>query len=77
MIGQGRENAKQYLKENPKLMEEIKKKVLAKLNDSGKQMIEVGVEDQEEEEYGEASLMCLWLPHDRISENVEDGHKPC
>lgn len=34
-------------------------------------------EDQEKEEYGEASLMCFWFPHDRISENVENGHKPC
>jgi recombination protein RecA len=26
-IGQGRENAKQYLKNNPKIMEEVEKKV--------------------------------------------------
>ena len=31
-IGQGRENAKQFLKDNPEMMEEIKQKVLAKFN---------------------------------------------
>ena len=29
-LGQGRENAKQYLRDNPALMEEISKKVLEK-----------------------------------------------
>jgi len=50
MIGQGRENAKQYLRQNQKLMEEIKKKVMARVGDGSRQMLEVGVEDQGEED---------------------------
>lgn len=49
MIGQGRENAKSYLRENPELTEEIKKKVMAIVNDGKKPLIEVGVEEQEED----------------------------
>lgn len=48
MLGQGRENAKLYLQENPQLTEEIKKKIMIKVNEGQNQMLEVGVEDQEE-----------------------------
>ncbi len=34
-LGQGRENAKQFLRDNPKVYEEIRKKILAKRNMSG------------------------------------------
>lgn len=50
MIGQGRENAKNYLKENSGIADEIKKKVMEKLNTTTKPMIEVGMEDDEEED---------------------------
>ncbi len=49
MIGQGREAAKQYLKENPDIMEKIKKEASQKLSD-GKPLIEVGTEDDEDED---------------------------
>lgn len=49
MIGQGREAAKQYLKENPDIMEKIKKEASQKLSD-GKPLIEVGTEDNEDED---------------------------
>lgn len=49
MIGQGREAAKQYLKENPEIMEKIKKEASQKVND-GKPMIEVGTEEDEDED---------------------------
>lgn len=49
MLGQGRENAKAYLRENPQLAEQIKKEILAKTQDS-KPMLEVGVEEEEDNE---------------------------
>jgi recombination protein RecA len=47
MLGQGRENAKQYLRENEDLAEKIKKEVLAKVQE-GKPMLEVGKEENED-----------------------------
>jgi recombination protein RecA len=35
-IGQGREASKQYLQDNPKVMEEISKKVIAAANEAAK-----------------------------------------
>lgn len=49
MLGQGRENAKEYLRENPKVMEDIKKHVMEKINADKKPMLEVGIENQEQD----------------------------
>lgn len=49
MIGQGREAAKLFLRENKDLMEKIKKEASQKINDGGKPMIEVGIEEDEDE----------------------------
>jgi len=49
IIGQGREAAKQHLKENPNITEKIKKEVLEKIKTNGSK-IAVGVENNEEEE---------------------------
>lgn len=49
MLGQGRENAKQFLRENKEMAEKIHKEVMAK-SQNGKPMLEVGVEDEEQEE---------------------------
>ena len=46
-IGQGRENAKSYLKENPDIFDEVERKVRAKYNLEGAAMIEA-TEDTEE-----------------------------
>ncbi|MBO4976406.1 MAG: recombinase RecA [Lachnospiraceae bacterium] len=50
-IGQGRENAKQYLKDNPAVMEEVEKKVRARfgLDGAGKQAEEGSVADSSAE----------------------------
>lgn len=48
IIGQGKEAAKIYLKENPQVTEKIKKQILEKTK-SGSSMIEVGVENDEDE----------------------------
>ena len=50
-IGQGRENAKQYLKDNPAVMEEVEKKVRAHfgLNGAGKQSEEPGAAEASSE----------------------------
>ena len=48
-IGQGRENAKQFLKDNPEIMEEIKNKVLAKYDLRGS----VGASEEVDAETGE------------------------
>lgn len=50
-IGQGRENAKQYLKDNPAVMEEVEKKVRARfgLDGDGKQAEEGSVADSSAE----------------------------
>lgn len=51
MLGQGREAAKMYLKENPDLATKIKEEVLAKTRDNqAKPMLEVGTEDEEDED---------------------------
>jgi hypothetical protein len=34
-------------------------------------------EDRDEKEYGKPCLMRFWFQQDCISENVENGHKPC
>lgn len=49
MLGQGREAAKIFLKENPELMEKIKKEAFSKVNE-GKPPITVGTEENEDEE---------------------------
>lgn len=48
IIGQGKEAAKQYLKENPQTAEKMKKQILEKTKKSSS-MIEVGVENDEDE----------------------------
>lgn len=48
ILGQGREAAKQMLKENPEMTKRIMKEVMEKVN-SGKPMIAVGTEDDEDE----------------------------
>lgn len=50
MLGQGRENAKAFLKENPQLTAQIKKEITAKTLTNQKPMLEVGVEEEEESE---------------------------
>ncbi len=50
MLGQGREAAKTYLKENKDICEKIKNEVLEKSKASTKPMIEVGLEENEDEE---------------------------
>lgn len=54
MLGQGREAAKSYLKENPETAKKIVDEVMKKSADS-KPMIEVGVEDDEDETTEEVS----------------------
>ena len=50
-IGQGRENAKKYLEENPEIMEEVEKKVRDKFNEAFEKSLsdDMTVEDEEEE----------------------------
>ncbi len=57
MLGQGREAAKIYLKENPELQKKIVTEVMEK-SKAGKPMLEVGVEenDEKEELAGEAGF---------------------
>jgi recombination protein RecA len=54
MLGQGREAAKMYLKENPDMTEKIKAEVMKKTvsgqNADGEPMLEVGVEEVEEDD---------------------------
>ena len=47
-IGQGRENAKRYLLENPEVMAEIEKKVRAKIR--GEEIAEESSDNEEKEE---------------------------
>ena len=49
VIGQGKEAAKMYLKENPEIAEEIKGKIMEKTS-TGKPLIEVGAENDERED---------------------------
>ena len=50
-IGQGRENAKKYLEENPEIMAEVEKKVRDKFNEAFEKSLsdDMTVEDEEEE----------------------------
>ncbi|MBR3152438.1 MAG: recombinase RecA [Clostridia bacterium] len=48
-IGQGRENAKMYLKENPKIMTEVEKKIRDNINKAFEQALEEN-EDRKEED---------------------------
>ena len=50
-IGQGRENAKKYLEENPEIMAEVEKKVRDKFNEAYEKSLsdDMTVEDEEEE----------------------------
>lgn len=50
MLGQGRENAKAYLRENPQLTEQIKQEVIKQTSTSHQPMLEVGVEEAQQEE---------------------------
>lgn len=50
MLGQGREAAKSYMKENPELTQKIMAEIREKMNDGSKQMIVVGAEEEEEVE---------------------------
>ena len=49
LIGQGREAAKEYLKENPDISKKITDEVMAKIK-VGQPMLAVGVEDHTEDE---------------------------
>ena len=49
-IGQGRENAKRYLEENPEIMADIEKKVRAKFNEAFEKSLGEGGEEAEVEE---------------------------
>lgn len=49
IIGQGKEAAKQYLRENPQVAEKMKKEILDKTK-TGSSMIAVGVENNEDDE---------------------------
>ena len=49
-IGQGRENAKRYLEENPEIMADIEKKVRAKFNEAFEKSLGEGGEEAEAEE---------------------------
>ena len=40
-IGQGRENAKKYLKENPEILDEIDKKVRASISGEAEEKVEI------------------------------------
>ena len=53
-IGQGRENAKQYLQDNPKIADEIEKKIRAKATDMADSGFNVVPEEAIEEEAAEA-----------------------
>ena len=48
-IAQGREAAKDYLKENPKVAEEIEKEIFKKVKKGGDEILEIGKSDSEEE----------------------------
>ena len=50
-IGQGRENAKRYIEENPEVMADIEKKVRAKFNEAFEKSLsdEIEVQDNDEE----------------------------
>jgi len=50
-IGQGRENAKRYIEENPEVMADIEKKVRAKFNEAFEKSLsdEIEVQDDDEE----------------------------
>lgn len=58
-IGQGRENAKKYLEDNPKVMQEIEKKVRDNFNTAFEQSLAEDApvkEESEEEEFNEEEL---------------------
>jgi recombination protein RecA len=50
MLGQGREAAKSYMKENPELTQKIMADIREKMSDGNQQMIVVGAEEKEETE---------------------------
>ena len=49
-IGQGRENAKKYLEENPEIMAEVEKKVRAKFNEAFEKSLSDEMEVDAEQE---------------------------
>jgi len=49
MLGQGREAAKSYMKDNPELTQKIMAEIREKMSDGSKQMIVVGAEEEETE----------------------------
>ena len=44
-IGQGRENAKEYLETNPEIMAEIESRIRAKVSGADEQPLEIGLAD--------------------------------
>jgi recombination protein RecA len=52
-IGQGRENVKKYLIENPEVAKEVEEKIRAKFNEAFEKSLGDGVEEQDEEELEE------------------------
>lgn len=66
-IGQGRENAKKYLEQNPKIMDEIEQKVRAKFNEAfEKSLGDDEPEDPEQEKDPEEDL------EDDFSDDTEE-----
>ena len=49
-IGQGRENAKKYIEDNPEVMAEIENKVRAKFNEAFEKSLSEGAETEEEDD---------------------------
>ena len=49
-IGQGRENAKKYIEDNPEVMLEIENKVRAKFNEAFEKSLSEGAETEEDDE---------------------------
>jgi recombination protein RecA len=52
-IGQGRENVKKYLIENPEVAKEVEEKIRAKFNEAFEKSLGDGVEEQEDDELEE------------------------
>ena len=52
-IGQGRENVKAYLKENPSIMEEVEKKVRENFKEAFEKSLGNDIDEEEEKEEAE------------------------
>ena len=55
-IGQGRENSKQFLKENQELCKEIESKIRANFNQAFLKSIDAHVSDEDEDDFDESEL---------------------